>query len=69
MRLGNPTETQRRETLGNGSLLGIRNDIEQLQADLERVQGKLARDAIENAISKLRRDADWFQDWMSEASE
>ncbi|HMA78943.1 MAG TPA: hypothetical protein VKP88_07510 [Candidatus Paceibacterota bacterium] len=68
MRLGNPTEQQYRETLGNGSLLGIRRDIEQLQSDLERVQGKLARDAIENAISKLRRDADWYQDWMAEAS-
>jgi len=68
MQLGIPTEKQRRETLGNGSLLGIRRDIEQLQADLERVQGKLARDAIENAISKLRRDADWYQDWMAEAS-
>ena len=68
MQLGIPTEKQRRETLGNGSLLGIRHDIEQLQADLERVQGKLARDAIENAISKLRGDADWYQDWMAEAS-
>jgi len=68
MQLGIPTEKQRRERIGNLSLVGISRDIQQLQADLERVQGILARHAIENAISKLRREADWYQDWMEEVS-
>jgi hypothetical protein len=66
MKLGNPTESQRRETLGNGWLYNIAVDIEALQNDLQKVNSKQARDAIESQIHKLRRDYDYYTDWMQE---
>lgn len=68
MKLGSMTESKRRETLGTGWLHGISVDIEALLADLQNVNSKQARDAIETQIHKLRRDYDYYSDWMQEVS-
>jgi len=68
MKLRNPTESQRRERLGNGWLYSMAVDIEALQNDLQKVNSKQARDAIENQIHKLRRDYDQCSDWMQQVS-